>query len=139
MMDSCIINYCQAIGIWVTSAETDPICCDICNSIIAHCNEGIRLRNGSFTIEKSIICYCQKGVHCNESLALALVDNCIHECKSKAFRLQYVQLFKMQSNAIYDCSSGCDIQSVSNCHIVGNCLLFIKNQLFLLTNCFVFV
>lgn len=114
-----------------------PVFCELRNCAIVHCMEGIRSYDATLSIHRCMIMFVDVAIHCDHGMAIRIRDNTIHECKKMAIIVKNVRLFQLISNAIYDCSAGCDLHCISSCQLTNNCFIFIKNRLLFLTSCFV--
>lgn len=137
LLQDSYIHHCTNIGVWMDRPE-HPVFCELRNCALVHCMEGIRSYDANLSIHRCVIMFVNVAIHCDHGMAIRIRDNIIHECKKMAMIVKNVRLFQLISNAIYDCSAGCDFHSIASCQLTNNCFIFIKNQLLFLTSCFVY-
>lgn len=130
------IHHCTHIGVWVDNTEK-YIYCELNHCALVRCLEGIRCCHTNLSVVDSVIVYVDVGIHCNQGMAVLIRGNVIHECRKMSVLAKRIRLLQLLANALYDCSAGCDFHCISSCQITNNCLLYIKNRMFLLTSCFV--
>lgn len=137
LVKDCVVTHCEAIGIWCVGEE-HPVCCEVNNCLLTRCGEGIRCMHTVMSMVKCVACYCNVAFHVNECMSALMEDCCIRECSNHAVSVRSTRLFRMESNAIYDCSAGCILTNIPTCQITNNCLAYIKNRMFTLSSCLVF-